>query len=157
MADSVKSAICPGLKPPICVAVRASSCSCDSSLIWVPLNPLTWVTDSAATLVAVTFVAGLLPVIGNVISNTIIVVVSLSGNLSATIQSAELASRSITEVPIEVVDSKSATLGVGLAAIAAARLAATGADTATVAEAVRSRVERTHLFGALDKIGRAHV
>ena len=47
-----------------------------------------------------------------------IVVVSLSGNLSATIQSAELASRSVTEVPIEVVDSKSATLGVGLAAIA---------------------------------------
>lgn len=81
-----------------------------------------------------------------------IVVVSLSGNLSATIQSAELASRSITEVPIEVVDSKSATLGVGLAAIAAARLAATGADTATVAEAVRSRVERTHLFGALDTL-----
>ena len=81
-----------------------------------------------------------------------IVVVSLSGNLSATIQSAELASRSVTEVPIEVVDSKSATLGVGLAAIAAARLAATGADTAAVADSVRSRVARTHLFGALDTL-----
>ena len=74
-----------------------------------------------------------------------IVVVSLSGNLSATIQSAELASRSVTEVPIEVVDSKSATLGVGLAAIAAARLAATGADTAAVAESVRSQIGRAHV------------
>lgn len=81
-----------------------------------------------------------------------IVVVSLSGNLSATIQSAELAARSITEVPVMVVDSKSATLGIGLAAIAAARLAETGADTATVAAAVADRVSRTHLFGALDTL-----
>ena len=35
-------------------------------------------TAGAATLIAITFVAGLLPVVGNVISNTIIVVLSLA-------------------------------------------------------------------------------
>jgi predicted PurR-regulated permease PerM len=41
----------------------------------------------AKTLVAVTFIAGLLPVIGNLISNTIIVVVSLSVSLLVAIGS----------------------------------------------------------------------
>jgi predicted PurR-regulated permease PerM len=41
----------------------------------------------AKTLIAVTFIAGLLPVIGNLISNTVIVVVSLSHSLYAAIAS----------------------------------------------------------------------
>jgi predicted PurR-regulated permease PerM len=41
----------------------------------------------AKTLIAVTFIAGLLPVIGNLISNTVIIVVSLSHSLYAAIAS----------------------------------------------------------------------
>jgi len=81
-----------------------------------------------------------------------IVCVNLASALSATMQSAELAARSVTEVPIEVIDSESATIGTGLMALAAARLAEQGADLATVAAAVRSQVSRTRLFGALDTL-----
>jgi DegV family protein with EDD domain len=81
-----------------------------------------------------------------------IVCVNLASALSATMQSAELAARSVTDVPIEVIDSESATIGVGLMAVAAARLAEQGADLATVATAVRSQVARTRLFGALDTL-----
>ncbi|AKL74600.1 EDD domain protein, DegV family [Actinobacteria bacterium IMCC26256] len=81
-----------------------------------------------------------------------IVVICLTSKLSATMSSAELAARSITDVPIEVVDSKSASVGEGLAAIAAARHAASGADTATVAEAARSLADRTRILGALDTL-----
>lgn len=81
-----------------------------------------------------------------------IVVICLTSKLSATMSSAELAARSITDVPIEVVDSKSATVGEALAAIAAARHAATGADVATIAEAARSLADRTRILGALDTL-----
>ncbi|MEO6652996.1 MAG: DegV family protein [Ilumatobacteraceae bacterium] len=81
-----------------------------------------------------------------------IVVVSLSGSLSATIQSAELAARSIDDVPIRVVDSRSATLGVGTIVIACARLAATGASVDEVEALAIDRAARTKVFGALDTL-----
>ncbi|MEJ7801243.1 MAG: DegV family protein [Ilumatobacter sp.] len=81
-----------------------------------------------------------------------IVVVSLSGSLSATIQSAELAARSIEDVPIRVVDSRSATLGVGTIVIACARLAATGASIDEVEALAIDRAARTKVFGALDTL-----
>ncbi len=81
-----------------------------------------------------------------------IVVVSLSGALSATIQSAELASRSIDEIPIRVVDSRSATLGVGTIALACARLAAEGASIDEVEALAVDRASRTKVFGALDTL-----
>jgi len=81
-----------------------------------------------------------------------IVVVSLSGALSATIQSAELAGRSIDEIPIRVVDSRSATLGVGTIALASARLAAEGATIDEVEALAVDRAARTRVFGALDTL-----
>jgi len=81
-----------------------------------------------------------------------IVVVTLSGALSATIQSAELAARAIDDVPIRVVDSRSATLGVGTIAIACARLAETGASIDEVEALAVDRAERTKVFGALDTL-----
>jgi DegV family protein with EDD domain len=81
-----------------------------------------------------------------------IVCINLASALSATMQSAELAARSVTEVPIEVIDSESATIGVGMMAVAAARLAEQGADLATIVTAVRGQVERTRIFGALDTL-----
>ncbi len=82
-----------------------------------------------------------------------IVVVSLSGALSATYQSAELAARSVTDViPVRVVDSRSVTLGIGSIALAASRLAAQGASLEEVEAFAVDRAGRTKVFGALDTL-----
>ncbi|NNE11064.1 MAG: DegV family protein [Ilumatobacter sp.] len=81
-----------------------------------------------------------------------IVVVALSGALSATMQSAELAARSVDEVPIRVVDSRTVTLGVGTIALACARLAREGASIDDVEALARDRAARTRVFGALDTL-----
>lgn len=83
---------------------------------------------------------------------THIVVVALSAALSATMQSAELAARSFPEGTIRIVDSRSVSLGEGLVAAEAARLAATGADVDAVVELAHSLVERTEVWGALDTL-----
>jgi DegV family protein with EDD domain len=82
-----------------------------------------------------------------------IVVVSLSGGLSATMQSAELAARSVAElVPVRVVDSRSVSLGVGTIVLACARLAAAGGSLDDVEALARDRAARTRVFGALDTL-----
>jgi DegV family protein with EDD domain len=82
-----------------------------------------------------------------------VVVVSLSGDLSATIQSAQLAARSVAEeISVTVVDSRSVTIGQGMIAVAAARLAAEGASEADVAALATSLGSRTQVWGALDTL-----
>jgi DegV family protein with EDD domain len=82
-----------------------------------------------------------------------IVVVSLSGALSATMQSAELAARSVADVvAVRVVDSRSVTLGLGTNVISCARLAASGASLDEVAALATDLAERTRVFGALDTL-----
>src|SRR5262245_48303045 len=82
-----------------------------------------------------------------------IVVVSLSGALSATMQSAELAARAVADViPVRVVDSRSVSLGVGTIAIACAREAADGATLDEVADLAGRLAARTKVWGALDTL-----
>jgi DegV family protein with EDD domain len=82
-----------------------------------------------------------------------IVVVSLSGALSATIQSAELAARAVVgDVPVTVVDSRNCTLGLGMIVADCARLARSGADAAAVADRARDLAQRTRVWGALDTL-----
>ncbi len=82
-----------------------------------------------------------------------IVVISLSGGLSATMQSAELAARSVGDlIPVRVVDSRSVSLGVGTIAIACARLASSGGSLAEVEALAQSLAQRTRVFGALDTL-----
>lgn len=82
-----------------------------------------------------------------------IVVIALSGKLSATIQSAELAARSVADgIEVRIVDSLSVSLGVGTMAIASARAAADGASIDEVEALARDLVPRTHVFGALDTL-----
>jgi DegV family protein with EDD domain len=88
---------------------------------------------------------------------TAIVVVSLSGALSATIQSAELAARSIADddnidLDIRVVDSRSVSMGIGTIAIACAELAASGASIDDVEARAMELSDRTRVFAALDTI-----
>jgi DegV family protein with EDD domain len=82
-----------------------------------------------------------------------IVVVSLSGAMSATMQSAELAARSVSdEIPVRVVDSRSVTMGLGTIVLASASRAAEGASLDAVEAFATDRATRTRVFGALDTL-----
>ena len=82
-----------------------------------------------------------------------IVTISLSGALSATMQSAELAARSVADlIPVTVIDSRSATLGLGAIAASCARLAADGATHDEVVAHAHDHAARTHVWGALDTL-----
>ena len=82
-----------------------------------------------------------------------VVVVSLSGALSATIQSAELAARGVAdEIDVRIVDSRSVTLGLGTMVLAAARAASTGATADAIVELVGDMSARTKVFGELDTL-----
>lgn len=82
-----------------------------------------------------------------------IVCITLSSKLSATIQSAQVAAKAFEgELPIEVVDSLSVTLGIGNQVLAAARLAEEGADVATIRDHVLDLRSRSRVYGALDTL-----
>lgn len=82
-----------------------------------------------------------------------IVVVSLSGALSATIQSAELAARDVADViRVHVVDSRSVTMGLGTMVLAAAQAAEAGQDASTIVASVNDMAQRTRVIGALDTL-----
>lgn len=82
-----------------------------------------------------------------------IVTVSLSGALSATYQSAELAAREVSDrIPVTVVDSRTITLGLGTIALECARQAAAGASLDHVADLARDLSTRTRVIGALDTL-----
>ena len=84
---------------------------------------------------------------------TSVVTISLSGALSATMQSAELAARSVAElIPVTVIDSRSVTLGLGAIVASCARLASGGATHDEVAAHARDLAGRTHVWGALDTL-----
>ena len=80
-----------------------------------------------------------------------IVVITLSGELSGTLSSATVAARECP-LPIEVVDSRSVTMGQGLTVMACAEAAATGATVSEVAAMARDLAGRTRVLGALDTL-----
>lgn len=82
-----------------------------------------------------------------------VVCVTISSKLSATYQAACAAAADLSgKVPVEVVDSRSITLGEGLIAMAAAEMARAGKDLAEVASAARAMTGRSQVFGALDTL-----
>ena len=81
------------------------------------------------------------------------VVISLSGELSATKQSAELAARSVADtIRVDVVDSRSVTIGQGMIAVAAARSAQQGATIEAIVAQAQSQAARTQVWGVLDTL-----
>ncbi|WP_326546089.1 DegV family protein [Mycolicibacterium sp. ND9-15] len=74
-----------------------------------------------------------------------VVAVHLSAALSSSYSSAVQAAREFGS-SVRVVNSRSAAMGVGFTAVAAARAAATGSDLDTVESLARSAVQRTHAF-----------
>ena len=80
-------------------------------------------------------------------------VISISAALSATMQSAQLAARSVApDIDVTVVDSRNCTLGLGMIVADCARLARTGADASAVAARADDLADRTRVWGALDTL-----
>ncbi|MFM8625773.1 MAG: DegV family protein [Actinomycetota bacterium] len=82
-----------------------------------------------------------------------IVVVSLSAELSATIQSAQLAARDWGgQIPVRIVDSLNASMGQGLIVIDCAERARQGASIDEIVALAEDLAPRTFVFGALDTL-----
>ena len=82
-----------------------------------------------------------------------IVCINLSARLSATMQSAQVAAKTLDGVtPIEIIDSFSASMGIGNLVLHAARRARAGASMDEIVREVEARREREHVFAALDTL-----
>jgi DegV family protein with EDD domain len=82
-----------------------------------------------------------------------IVCINLSSSLSATMQSAQVAAKAIDgKTPIEIIDSKSASMGIGNLVLYAARRARDGASVDEIVREVEDRRARQHLFATLDTL-----
>lgn len=78
---------------------------------------------------------------------------TLSAGVSATYQAAIAGAAAAGDrVAVEVVDTRSLSMGQGLMCLSAAEVAAEGADLATVAAHVRSLTERTQVLGVVDTL-----
>lgn len=80
-----------------------------------------------------------------------IVVATLSSAMSATYESALLAAKE-SDLPIEVVDTRSIAMGEGFAVVSGARAALAGADLATVARIIRARSAAARVFFYVDTL-----
>lgn len=74
---------------------------------------------------------------------------TLSAGVSATYQAARTAADTFDRVPVEVIDTRSLTLGQGLLCLAAAEAAGSGADLAEVDRLVGDLIGRTRVYGTL--------
>lgn len=82
-----------------------------------------------------------------------IVCVNLSSHLSATMQSAQVAAAAVSkDVPVQVIDSRSASMGLGNLVLTAARRAADSDSLESIVAEVVDRRDRTKLFASLDTL-----
>jgi DegV family protein with EDD domain len=82
-----------------------------------------------------------------------VVCINLSGRLSATMQSAQVAAKALDgECPVEIIDSRSASMGIGNLALHAARRARDGAGLETIVREVEARRDRQHVLATLDTL-----
>ncbi|MEZ4515724.1 MAG: DegV family protein [Chloroflexota bacterium] len=85
-----------------------------------------------------------------------IVGIFVSEFLSGTLQSAHLGAEAMSDYPIEIVDSRSVSLGLGLLVTAAARYAAEGHDYHAVAEYTRTLAPRLRVLFVVDTLEYLH-
>ena len=82
-----------------------------------------------------------------------VVVISLSSSLSATMQSAELAAKAVAPgIDVRIIDSRNASMGLGLTVLDCAEAARKGASADEIVALAESLIPRTHVFGALDTL-----
>jgi DegV family protein with EDD domain len=85
-----------------------------------------------------------------------IVAILISDELSGTLDSARTAAGMLPDLSIEIVDSRSASLGLGLIVLAAARAAQEGMDHAEVAQLARDMVPRMRVMFVVDTLEYLH-
>jgi DegV family protein with EDD domain len=84
---------------------------------------------------------------------TAIVVIALSSALSATMQSAELAAKSVAgAITVKVIDSRNASMGLGLTVLECARRAKEGASLEEITALAADLIPRTKVYAALDTL-----
>lgn len=82
-----------------------------------------------------------------------IVCIDLSSRLSATMQSAQVAAKALEgRCPVSIVDSMTASMGIGMLAMHAARRAAEGTDLETITDELEDRRRRLKTYAALDTL-----
>lgn len=81
-----------------------------------------------------------------------IVSLHISGKLSGTVESARLARDLVPEAQVRVVDTRLASLALGMTVMEAARVAAAGADVETVAAAAERYARRMHYLFVVDTL-----
>ena len=82
-----------------------------------------------------------------------VVCINLSGELSATAQSARNAATAVAgDIDVRVIDSRSLTGGLGTMVLEAAAAARNGADVEAVVALVESMIPRTEIYGGLDTL-----
>lgn len=84
------------------------------------------------------------------------VVVLLSSGVSGTYQAARIAREALPDFPIELIDTKLASGGIGMVALEAAKLARRGASLAEVAALARRRCEQAWLLLVVDSLEWLH-
>jgi DegV family protein with EDD domain len=86
-----------------------------------------------------------------------IVSIHLSALLSGTVKSALTARQSVNHVPIEVIDSRSASLGLGFVVMAAARAARQGGSLADVLAVAESLIPKISVLFVVDTLKYLHM
>lgn len=81
-----------------------------------------------------------------------VVCVTIASKLSGTNNSARLAASVVDAERITVIDSQTVTIAAGWVAIAAARVAQTGAPKSEVAAIAEDAIDRVHLYAVLDTL-----
>lgn len=82
-----------------------------------------------------------------------VVCINLSAKLSATIQAAEAAARSVApDIPVRVLDSRALTMGLGTIVLETARAATAGASLDELVALAEDLAERTRTYGTLDTL-----
>ncbi|MEW6082950.1 MAG: DegV family protein [Bacillota bacterium] len=82
--------------------------------------------------------------------------IHISSHLSGTIQSATMARDLVPEVRVEVVDSRSASVGAAFCVIQAAKAAKDGQDMETCARVARETLEKVSIYFAVDTLEYLH-
>jgi len=85
-----------------------------------------------------------------------IICIVISDHLSGTLDSARAAAQTMPDQPIEVIDSRSTSMGLGLLVLIAARMAEEGRDHMQIAEAIRSLVPQVRLLFVVDTLEFLH-
>jgi DegV family protein with EDD domain len=85
-----------------------------------------------------------------------IAAVLISDELSGTINSAQVAAANLPDIPIGIVDSRSASMQLGLIVLAAAQVATEGGDLQAVVDTARALVGRVQVLFVVDTLEYLH-